>query len=143
MKTVFGFFVAVSAIAALSAFCTLRWSAAHPPVVSTDSHQWLHDQLHLTPEQHAALDPVEARYAEKQHRLMAQLQAANRELARAIGEGKAYSPAVSVAVEKIHQQMGEMQKLSIEHVFEMRQVLTPEQSDKLVQLAQQALEGSP
>ena len=143
MKNVFGFFVAVIAVAALSAFCTLRWTAAHPPAGSIDSHQWLHNQLHLTAEQQTALDPIETRYAEKEHRLTAQLQDANRELARAIGEGKAYSLAVSVAVEKIHQNMGEMQKLSVEHVFEMRKVLTPEQGDKLVQLAQRALEGPP
>ena len=143
MKTVFGFFIAVIAVAALSAFCTLRWKAEHMPTAPADSHQWLHDQLKLTPAQHAALDPIEARYAQKQHLLMRQLQDANRELSRAMGEGKAYSAAVSAAVEKIHQHMGEMQKLSIEHVFEMRQVLTPEQGDKLVQLAQQALESPP
>lgn len=143
MKTVFGFFVAVIAVAVLSAFCTLQWKAAHPPTAPADSHEWLHDQLKLTPAQHAALDPVEARYAHKQHLLMGQLHDANRELARAMGEEKAYSPAVSAAVEKIHQRMGEMQKLSIEHVFEMRQVLTPEQGDKLLHLAQQALESPP
>lgn len=143
MKTVLCFFVAVIAVAALSAFCTLRWTTAHQHAASADSHQWLHDQLHLTTEQHVALDPVEDRYTQKQHRLMAQLQDANRELARAMAEGKAYSPAVSAAVEKIHQRMGEMQKLSIEHVFEMRQLLTPEQGDKLLQLAQHALERSP
>ena len=143
MKTVFGFFVAVIAVAVLSSVSTLRWKAAHSPTAPADSHQWLHDQLQLTPAQHAALDPVEARYAQKQHLLMGQLQDANRELSRAMGEEKAYSPAVSAAVEKIHQRMGEMQKLSIEHVFEMRQVLTPEQGDKLVQLAQQALESPP
>ncbi|MEO6994467.1 MAG: periplasmic heavy metal sensor [Lacunisphaera sp.] len=142
MKTVLGFFLAVIAVAALSAFCTLRWSAAHLPVVS-DPHQWLHEQLQLTPEQHAALGPIETQYAEKHRRLTAQLQGANRELARAIGEGKTYSPAVSAAVEKIHQYMGEMQKLSIEHLFKMREVLTPEQGEKLIHLAQQALESSP
>jgi Spy/CpxP family protein refolding chaperone len=143
MKTVLGFFAAVVAIAALSAFGTLRWAAAHPPMTSVDSHHWLHNQLHLTAEQRTALEPVETHYAEKQHRLMAQLRIANRELAGAIGEGKAYSPEVSAAVERIHRYTGEMQKLSIEHVFEMRQVLTPVQGDKLIQLAQQALENSP
>ena len=142
MKTTLGFFAAVIAVAALSAFCTLRWTASRQ-ATSSDPHQWLHEQLALTNEQHAALDTVESRYAEKQKKLAAQIRDANRELARAIGEGKAYSLAVSVAVEKIHQNMGEMQKLSVEHVFEMRKVLTPEQGDKLIQLAQRALEGPP
>ena len=142
MKTTLGFFAAVIAVAALSAFCTLRWTASRQ-ATSSDPHQWLHEQLALTNQQHTALDPVETRYAEKQKKLTTQIRDANRELARAISEGKAYSPQVAAAVEKIHQYQGELQKASIEHIFEMRRVLTPAQGDKLLQLAQQALESSP
>ena len=39
--------------------------------------------------------------------------------------------------------MGELQKASIEHVFAMRSVLTPEQSDNLLELAQRTLEQVP
>jgi hypothetical protein len=39
--------------------------------------------------------------------------------------------------------MGDLQKASIKHVFAMRAVLSPEQGDKLLVLARQALEQSP
>ena len=39
------------------------------------------------------------------------------------------------------QRMGDLQKASIEHVFEMRTVLSPEQGDKLLALARKILES--
>jgi hypothetical protein len=65
------------------------------------------------------------------------------ELARAIKEDKAYTPRVAAAVEHVHHCMGDLQKTSIEHVFAMRAVLSPEQGEKLLSLAQRALEQSP
>ena len=38
--------------------------------------------------------------------------------------------------------MGELQKLSIQHIFEMKTVLTPEQFERLLHYAQQALENN-
>lgn len=142
MKAVALFFLTVIAVAALSSFCTLRWVAAHPPA-SLDAHAWLHRELDLSEAQHAALEPVEAGFAAKQQTLTEHLHAANHELAQAMGEDKAYTPRVAAAVEMIHHRMGDLQKASIEHVFEMRAVLNPEQSDKLLHLAQEALEANP
>ncbi|HEY0943906.1 MAG TPA: periplasmic heavy metal sensor [Opitutaceae bacterium] len=143
MKPIVGFFVAVIAVAALSSFCTLRWVAAQPSPLSTDAHEWLHAELDLTPEQRKAIEPIELRFAAKERLMNQQMREANHELALAIGRGKAYSPEVASAVEKIHHIMGELQKASIEHVFEMRQVLTPKQGDKLLSLAQRALDQEP
>ncbi|ACB77673.1 Spy/CpxP family protein refolding chaperone [Opitutus terrae] len=143
MKAIVGFFVAVIAVAALSSFCTLRWVAAQPSPLSTDAHEWLHAELNLTPEQRKAIEPIETRFAAREKQMKAQMRDANHALAVAIGRGKAYSPEVSAAVEKIHHIMGELQKASIEHVFEMREVLTPEQADKLLNLAQRALDQEP
>ena len=143
MRSVIGFFVAVIAVAALSSFCTLRWVAARSAPVSADPHEWLHHELKLTPEQRKALEPIEARFSERETRLRQEMRAANHKLALAIREGKAYSPEVAAAVEMIHHHMGELQKTSIEHLFEMRKVLTPEQGDKLLNLAERALDQSP
>ena len=41
---------------------------------------------------------------------------------------------VSTAVERIHDAQGELQEATIEHVFEMKGVLTPEQYQKLLNL---------
>ncbi len=143
MKTILAFFAAVVAVAALAAFLTFRWVANRPSVGSADPHKWLHKELHITDAQHKALEPIETRYAERERVLREKMRQANRELAAAIAKSKAYSPEVAAAVEKVHQHMGELQKASLEHLFEMRTVLTPEQSERLFQLAHDALEKSP
>ncbi len=143
MKTILAFFAAVVAVAALSSFCTWRWVASRPSAVSSDAHDWLHKELHVTPAQHKALEPIEARYAERERALREKMRQANQELATAITKSKGFSPEVAAAVEKVHQHMGELQKASLEHLFEMRTVLTPEQSERLFQLAHDALEKSP
>lgn len=143
MKFILGFFAAVIAIAALSSFCTWRWIAARHPVAAIDTHNWLHKELRVTPEQHKMLEPIEARYAERERGLRERMRQAHRELAAAIGKSKGSSPEVTAAVEKVHQHMGELQKASLEHLFEMRTVLTPEQGDQLLQLAQKGLEEAP
>jgi Spy/CpxP family protein refolding chaperone len=142
MKAIAAFFLTVVAVAALSSFCTLRWAAARP-AAPLDAHAWLHRELELTPAQHEALQPIEDRFAGRQHELTEQLRAANRHLAQTMGEDKAFTPRVAAAVETIHHRMGDLQKASIEHVFDMRTVLTADQGDKLLDLAEQALLANP
>lgn len=143
MKNIALFFLAVIAAAALSAICAARWMSGRSVEPTLTAHEWLHTRLHLTEAQHKALEPVEAQFAERERSLVDQLHAANRDLARAMGEDKAYTPRVAAAVETVHHRMGELQKASIEHVFAMRSVLTPEQSDNLLELAQRTLEQVP
>jgi hypothetical protein len=143
MKKIAILFTSVVVVAALATFVTLRWteSRATPSVVA--AHEWLHRELKLTEAQHNALEPIESKFVEKQHRLAGALHDANVQLAHAMAEDKAYTPRVAAAVEHVHHCMGDLQKASIEHVFEMRAVLSSEQGDKLLSLAQRALEQSP
>ncbi|QYM78830.1 periplasmic heavy metal sensor [Horticoccus luteus] len=143
MKKMALFLAAIAAVAAIACYLTLR--VAQPRATADDiaSHEWLHRELKLTDAQHQALAPIEQSFGEKQRRLADALRDANRQLARAMAEDKAYTPRVTAAVEHVHHCMGDLQKVSIEHVFAMRAVLTPEQGDKLLNLAQQALEHSP
>ena len=142
MRKIILFLVAIAAVAALAAFGTMRWSHR----VTADevtSHEWLHHELNLTEAQLKTLEPIEARFGDRQRQLAAALHEANRQLARAMAEDKAYTPRVTAAVEHVHHCMGDLQKASIEHVFAMRTELSPEQGDKLLILAQKALEQSP
>jgi len=143
MKNLALFFVAIIAVAAFSAFCAVHWMAGRPTEAPVSAHDWLHKELQPTDAQHKALEPIETQFAEKQRQLVAQLHAANLDLARVIGEEKGYTPRVAAAVELVHHCMGDLQKASIEHVYAMRSVLTPEQGDKLLKLAQRALEQTP
>jgi Spy/CpxP family protein refolding chaperone len=105
----------------------------------TDGHDWIHTQLGLTADQEKALEPIEQRYHERSHALEDQMGAANSELAKAILEDGQDSPRVRDAITKIHTTMGELQKSAIDHVFEMRGTLTPEQYQKLLHLTADAL----
>ena len=142
MKTVLAFFVAVVVVAALSSFCTLRWMESRR-AAANDPHEWLHSELNITPAQHRALEPIEKKFAEQNRVLRERMRAANHQLAVAIRQGRPESPEISSAVGQIHLHMGELQRASIDHIFEMRSVLTPEQGEKLLQLAEQGLNVSP
>lgn len=142
MRTVAAFFLTVVIVAALASFCTFRWAASRS-AAEADSHEWLHKELNLTPEQNAALAPIEEKFAARHHQLADALRDADRDLARTIAEDKAYTPRVAAAVETIHHRMGELQKASIEHIFEMRSVLTPEQGNKLLRLTEEGLLANP
>jgi nickel and cobalt resistance protein CnrR len=108
-------------------FGPLRRSAA-------DGHEWIHKQLDLTQGEQTALQPIETKFAERERNLMGEIRSANKELAEAIKQDQADSPRVSAAVEKINHAQGMLQEATLEHVFEMKAVLTPEQYQKLLNL---------
>lgn len=108
----------------------------------TDSAGWhkvLHDRLHITAEQDKQLIDTEKRYRQHRQYLEEQMHLANMELAEAIKADKSFSPNVQAATDKIHQAMGELQKATLEHLFEMRPILTDEQNKKLEQMVTDAL----
>ena len=142
MRKTLIFLLSIALVAALATYGTLRWSH-RATVDEVSSHEWLHHELNLTEAQLKTLEPIEEKFGAKQRQLADALHEANRQLARAMAEDKAYTPRVTAAVEHVHHRMGDLQKASIEHVFAMRAELTPEQADHLLSLAEQALEQSP
>ncbi len=102
-------------------------------------HQVLHDKLHITAEQETKLTDIEKRYRQRRQYLEEQIRLANMELADAIKADKSFSPKVQAATDKIHGAMGELQKATLEHLFEMRPILTDEQNRKLEQMVADAL----
>lgn len=131
------FLLSVIAVAAASTALTEMWMRRSH--ATEDAHAWVHRQLNITPEQEQAIAITEKRFSEQRTLLLERLRAANAELAQAILEGKAKSPKVEEAVQKIHVAQAELQQLTLEHVFEMRAALTPEQYDKLLKLTADAL----
>jgi Spy/CpxP family protein refolding chaperone len=123
--------VALVAAAACYLSARLFGPLRQPPV---SGHEWIHKQLDLTPSEEKALEPIETKFAQRKRNLMSEIRSANRELAEAIKQDQADSPRVSVAVERIHRAQGELQEATLEHVFEMKGVLTPEQYQKLLNL---------
>lgn len=91
-------------------------------------HAMVHHDLDLTADQERRLELVEARFAQRRAALESELRAANVELATAMGRSQQYGPEVQAAVDHFHHAMGELQKETIEHVFEMRSLLDPAQA---------------
>jgi len=106
---------------------------------SSDWHQALHDHLDITPKQYEKLEETESRYRQRRLYLEEKMRLANMELAEAIKADKSMSSRVQEATDKIHHAMGELQKTTLEHLFEMRPILTDEQNKKLEQMVTNAL----
>ena len=136
--------VLLAAFAAGAAcFLVLRFYPRPRNVPPSDYHYWIHTKLGLTPEQDKALESIEDRFAAERKQLMARLRDGNSALAKAIDEDRADSERVKAAVHEIHLAQGELQNAVLAHVFEMRQVLTPEQYDRLIKMTADALRDAP
>lgn len=97
------------------------------PNVDTSLHGMVHHELTLTTEQHTQIDMLEASFAGRKNQLEQELRKANAELAAAILESEETGPKVEAAVRHFHDAMGSLQAETIDHIFAMRRVLTPEQ----------------
>lgn len=124
--------IAVTAVMAALASGAATWASAtwvmrerQPPSL----HSIVHEKLDLSAEQDRQLDVIEARFAARRPALEAEVRAANRELAAAIAASDGDMPQVQAAVDHFHAAMGDLQKATITHVFEMRSVLNPAQAE--------------
>ena len=103
------------------------WIAPAAPV-ETELHQLLHGDLQLDPDQHRKIEAIEQQYARRRNALEEGLRTDNARLAAAIEAEHGYGPQVAAAVDASHMGMGELQKVTLEHIFAMRGVLRPDQA---------------
>lgn len=102
-------------------------------------HDMVHQDLALTPAQHRQIDALETSFADRRRALELEMRSANLELAAAIREEHGYGPRVSAAVEHFHHAMGQLQIETIQHVFAMRDMLTPDQQARFDNVVSAAL----
>jgi len=102
-------------------------------------HAMVHEELSLTTDQERDLEALEAAFAARQQALEGEMRKANAELAAAIRASETAGPAVEAAVHHFHDAMGALQTETIEHVFAMRKVLTPDQRKRFDDKIGQAL----
>ena len=93
-------------------------------------HEWMHQQLELSPGQHAALDPLESSYETERVRLRQLIRQLGSELANGIRDS-APDAAIIAAQEKLHAAQGQLQQATLRHFIEMKQHLTPAQAARL------------
>lgn len=124
----FGLMILLAFGAAIGgAFIGRAWIAPSPPVES-ELHQVLHEDLKLDPDQERKIEAIERQYALRRQALELELRSDNTRLASAIEGEHGYGPQVAAAVDASHKAMGELQKVTLEHVFAMRSVLRPDQT---------------
>ncbi|MBT9447569.1 MAG: periplasmic heavy metal sensor [Hyphomonadaceae bacterium] len=92
-------------------------------------HEVIHRELHLTPAQTRQIENLESAFRVRREALEMEMRAANAELASAIRDEHGYGSRVSAAVGRFHHAMGQLQTEMIQHVFAMREVLTPDQKE--------------
>lgn len=104
-----------------------------------DAHLYLHEQLNINQKQEAELAKLEAKYQKDKKFLEETMRLANMELANNISRDKSYSQEVQSSVDKIHKAMGELQKLTLKHLFNMQDILDDNQDKKLIELITESL----
>lgn len=139
-------FVMVAAVVVLAStsswvtLCCVRWNEHHEGHERhEDAHDRIHGELKITGEQEKQLELPERRYEEDKRHWTEKIRLANVDLATALREDKSESPRVLAAVERIGEAQGELQKVTLRHVFEMKSILTPAQYDRLIELTAEAL----
>lgn len=140
--------LSTSVSAGLTAWLTRRWDPGlealdqerPAPQKSRDFHQWLHDQLELTPEQEARLTPAEERFKTERARLQKALTTASGDLAHALGDPSKEPNELQPLITERHRLQGELQKLIMAHLLEKRALLTPEQQAKYRQWVHESID---
>lgn len=124
----FGLMVLFAFGAAIGGVLIGRTWIAPPAPVESELHQLLHDDLRLDPGQARRIEAIEKQYALRRQALELELRSDNARLAGAIEAEHGYGPQVAAAVDASHKAMGELQKVTLEHIFAMRGVLRPDQA---------------
>ena len=129
----------IAFLAALAGVATGRLLFPAPEPSETELHALLHRQLDLTADQHAKLEKIEETFAARRKTLEAGMRSDNARLAEAIAAEQGYGPRVSAAIDHSHMLMGDLQKVTLEHIFAMRAVLSPDQKAKFDRAVVKAL----
>ncbi|WP_230293126.1 periplasmic heavy metal sensor [Croceicoccus sp. Ery5] len=90
-------------------------------------HHFVHEELDLTDRQKAQLNQLENNFAAERKDMEISLRAANSQLAAAMEDEHEYGPKVVSAIDEVHDRMGDLQKATVRHVFDMRALLDPQQ----------------
>jgi len=64
-------------------------------------------------------------------------------IAQAMENEHEYGPEVSAAIDEVHARMGDLQKATVRHVFDMREILEPEQQRQFDRKVSDALTRDP
>jgi Spy/CpxP family protein refolding chaperone len=133
----------IIAICVGASFVTAKWIAQSQSAWDNDMphghHQWLHEALELTETERTAIDSFEAEYRSQRNLLTEKFDSRIGALRKILVNEDQYVPEVDVAIHRIHEIHGKLQVLSIQHYYDMLNVLPAEKQEKLRELAVKAL----
>ncbi|UPG94301.1 periplasmic heavy metal sensor [Luteibacter aegosomatissinici] len=113
------------------------WHAFHGD--QTELHALLHKAVPLDPDEQRQLDEKERQFVLRRSAIEARLRVANGQLANAIASDPEWSPKVEAASREVEQAAGDLQRITLEHIFEMRAGLKPEHRDAYDKVLVEAL----
>ena len=130
--------LATVCLAGVVSYFVARETMQHSKDASTEGHSeqgfhdWLHENLEITPQQEKLLLSHELTYEKDRSRIRQEIEATGRELADAIRSFDAGSAEVTAAREQLAKLQGELQKVTLDHFFAMKEHLNEEQGAKLL-----------
>jgi hypothetical protein len=96
---------------------------AHPR--DENLHDIIHRRFRLLPAERARLEAAEARYDRRRAQIEADIRAANARLAAAVRSDPELSEQALAASAEVERSAAELQRVTLQHVFEMRAALDP------------------
>ena len=104
----------------------VTWSMrqAHPR--NENLHDLVHQRFDLSPAEHRRLDAAEAGYTARRAAIETRMHDANNRLATAIRANPDLTEDVIRASREVETAASELQRVTLEHIFEMRRALEPE-----------------
>ena len=142
IRTLVGLVASLILICVLISIVTSRLVSQKPDWAKhdeDDGHQWLQQELDLTPEETAAVNELEPEYREERATLQKQFEAKIEELRQQIIDSDEFSDEARETIHELHIIHGQLQELSILHYYQMIQVLPPEKKARLRDIAAKAL----
>ncbi|MCW1923664.1 periplasmic heavy metal sensor [Luteolibacter arcticus] len=131
--------LATVALAAGTSYFVTRTASTPPALPAQELHEWMHEQLALSHEQHDALEPIEHAFATERERLKSEIAIAGRELAASVRQGKSGSPEIETALSRLNAAQAALQRATLDHFFAMKDHLDPAQAEKLLQWTHDSL----
>lgn len=113
-----------------------RHSAVEPEAAF---HEWMHRNLKLSREQHAVLEPFEEKFEQDRRRLREEIRALGVELARQVQEAAEMTAETRELLGRLSARQRLLQEATLEHFYEMKAHLNPEQQAKLLRWTQNSL----
>lgn len=102
-------------------------------------HDWLHENLGISAEQEELLFPIELAFDAESERSQSEIEAAGAALAEAIRNFPEDSSEIETARLRLHVAKGRLEEITLEHFFAMKQHLSPEQGEKLLEWTHDSL----